>query len=183
MCYCPTPSLHLNLALTGDGAFLFSLKKTLSVWFKSILNYGDTENVLINHLLLVIPVSYPCHYTGYWDTRPETCWVIRASESATRSPSWWSFNQVIPWWRIKPSQLWIRLCSLLPGSAACNCVIMNTADCHLHSVRTRSKLNTRQMLVKTGCGCYSPAGWELYLERQFHIISKQWNICRDPEVL
>ncbi len=25
MCYCPTPTLHLNLALTGDGAFLFSL--------------------------------------------------------------------------------------------------------------------------------------------------------------
>ncbi len=27
----PTPTLHLNLALTGDGAFLFSLKKTHSV--------------------------------------------------------------------------------------------------------------------------------------------------------
>ncbi len=49
-------ALHLNLALTGDGAFLLSLKKTHSVWFISILNYGDTENVLINHLLLVIPV-------------------------------------------------------------------------------------------------------------------------------
>ncbi len=58
MCYCPTPTLHLNLALTGDGAFLFSLKKTHSVWFISVLNYGDTENVLINHLLLVIPMSY-----------------------------------------------------------------------------------------------------------------------------
>ncbi len=58
MCYCPTTTLHLNLnlALTGDGAFLFSLKKTHSVWFIRILNYGDTENVLINHLLLVIPV-------------------------------------------------------------------------------------------------------------------------------
>ncbi len=54
MCYCPTPTLHLNLALTGDGAFLFSLKKTHSLWFISVLNYGDTENVLINHLLLVI---------------------------------------------------------------------------------------------------------------------------------
>ncbi len=39
-------------------------QKTHSVWFISILNYGDTENVLINHLLLVIPVSYPCHYTN-----------------------------------------------------------------------------------------------------------------------
>ncbi len=57
MCYCPTPTLHLNLALTGDGAFLFSLKKTHSVWFISILNYGDTENVLINHLLLVTQIQ------------------------------------------------------------------------------------------------------------------------------
>ncbi len=70
MCYCPTPTLHLNLALTGDGAFLFSLKKTHSVWFISILNYGDTENVLINHLLLVIPMSYPCHYTNLCPHKP-----------------------------------------------------------------------------------------------------------------
>ncbi len=36
-------------------------QKTHSVWFISVLNYGDTENVLINHLLLVIPVSlYKC---------------------------------------------------------------------------------------------------------------------------
>ncbi len=70
MCYCPTPTLHLNLALTGDGAFLFSLKKTHSVWFISVLYYGDTENVLINHLLLVIPVSYPCHYTNLCPHKP-----------------------------------------------------------------------------------------------------------------
>ncbi len=70
MCYCPTPALHLNLALTGDGAFLFSLKKTHSVWFISVLSYGDTENVLINHLLLVIPMSYPCHYTNLCPHKP-----------------------------------------------------------------------------------------------------------------
>ncbi len=70
MCYCPTPTLHLNLALTGDGAFLFSLKKTHSVWFISVLNYGDTENVLINHLLIVIPMSYPCHYTNLCPHKP-----------------------------------------------------------------------------------------------------------------
>ncbi len=70
MCYCPTPTLHLNLALTGDGAFLLSLKKTHSVWFISVLNYGDTENVLINHLLLVIPMSYPCHYTNLCPHKP-----------------------------------------------------------------------------------------------------------------
>ncbi len=70
MCYCPTPTLHLNLALTGDAAFLLSLKKTHSVWFISVLNYGDTENVLINHLLLVIPMSYPCHYTNLCPHKP-----------------------------------------------------------------------------------------------------------------
>ncbi len=70
MCYCPTPTLHLNLALTGDGAFLFSLKKSHSVWFISVLNYGDTENVLINHLLHVIPMSYPCHYTNLCPHKP-----------------------------------------------------------------------------------------------------------------
>ncbi len=70
MCYCPTPTLHLNLALTGDGAFLLSPQKTYSVWFISILNYGDTENVLINHLLLVIPMSYPCHYTNLCPHKP-----------------------------------------------------------------------------------------------------------------
>ncbi len=70
MSYCPTPTLNLNLALTGDGAFLFSLKKTHSVWFISVLNYGDTENVLINHLLLVIPMSYPCHYTNLCPHKP-----------------------------------------------------------------------------------------------------------------
>ncbi len=70
MCYCPTPTLHLNLALTGDGAFLFSLKTTHSVWFISVLNYGDTENVLINHLLLVIPMSYLCHYINLCPHKP-----------------------------------------------------------------------------------------------------------------
>ncbi len=29
MCYCPTPTLHLNLALTGDGAFQLSPQKNL----------------------------------------------------------------------------------------------------------------------------------------------------------
>ncbi len=70
MCYCPTPTLHLNLALTGDGAFLLSPPKMHTVWFISILNYGDTENVLINHLLLVIPMSYPCHYTNLCPHKP-----------------------------------------------------------------------------------------------------------------
>ncbi len=70
MCYCPTPTLHLNLALTRDGAFLLSPQKTHTVWFISVLNYGDTENVLINHLLLVIPMLYPCHYTNLCPHKP-----------------------------------------------------------------------------------------------------------------
>ncbi len=70
MWYCPTTTLHLNLALTGDGAFLLSPPKTHTVWFISILNYGDTENVLINHLLLVIPMLYLCHYTNLCPHKP-----------------------------------------------------------------------------------------------------------------
>ncbi len=45
-------------------------QKTYSVWFISILNYGDTENVLINHLLLVIPMLYLCHYTNLCPHKP-----------------------------------------------------------------------------------------------------------------
>ncbi len=45
-------------------------QKTHSVWFISVLNYGDTENVLKNHLLLVIPMSYPCHYTNLCPHKP-----------------------------------------------------------------------------------------------------------------
>ncbi len=51
-------------------AILLSQKKKKSVWFISLLNYGDTENVLINHLLLVIPMSYPCHYTNLCPHKP-----------------------------------------------------------------------------------------------------------------
>ncbi len=45
-------------------------KKTHSVWFISVLNYGDTENVLINHLFLVIPMPYPCHYINVCPHKP-----------------------------------------------------------------------------------------------------------------
>ncbi len=41
MCYCPTPTLYLNLALTGDCAFQLSPKKPHSVWFISVLKSGD----------------------------------------------------------------------------------------------------------------------------------------------
>ncbi len=79
----PTPKLspHRRRCIS------ISLKTTHSVWFISVLNYGDTENVLINHLLLVIPMSYPCHYTHLCPHKPHkhahththththTCWV------------------------------------------------------------------------------------------------------------
>ncbi len=71
MRYCPksypTPKLSPH---RRHGAFLLSPQKTHTVWFISILNYGDTENVLINHLLLVIPMSYPCHYTNLCPHKP-----------------------------------------------------------------------------------------------------------------
>ncbi len=69
MCYCPTPTLHLNLALTGDGAFQLSPQKTYSLWFIRIFNYGELWR-RINHLLLVIPVSYLCHYTNLCPHKP-----------------------------------------------------------------------------------------------------------------
>ncbi len=54
-----------NLPLTENYVhFYFLKKKTNSVRLIRVLNNGDTENVLINHLLLLIPVSYPCHYTN-----------------------------------------------------------------------------------------------------------------------
>ncbi len=49
--YCPTPKLSPH----RRTVHLYP-QKTHSVWFRSVLNYWDTENVLINHLLLVIPV-------------------------------------------------------------------------------------------------------------------------------
>ncbi len=60
----PTPYMKLC-------TFLLS-QKTHSVIFISLLNYGDTEIVLINHLLLVIPMSYPCHYTNLCPHKPHT---------------------------------------------------------------------------------------------------------------
>ncbi len=63
----PTPKLspHRRLCIYTSPP-----QKTHSVWFISILNYGDTKNVLINHLLLVIPMSYPCHYTNLCPHKP-----------------------------------------------------------------------------------------------------------------
>ncbi len=62
----PTPKLspHRRLYISTFP------KKTHSVWFISVLNYGDTENDLINHLLLVIPMSYPCHYKNVCPHKP-----------------------------------------------------------------------------------------------------------------
>ncbi len=64
----PTPKLspHRRRCIS-----IFPQKKlTLYIWFISILNYGDTDNVLINHLLLVIPMLYPCHYTNLCPHKP-----------------------------------------------------------------------------------------------------------------
>ncbi len=41
MCYRPTPTLHLNLALTGNFLHFYFLKKTNSVWLISVLKSVD----------------------------------------------------------------------------------------------------------------------------------------------
>ncbi len=74
VCYCPTPTLHLNLALTGDCAFLLlppppkkKKKKTHSVWFISVLKSGDMGQCPHKSPspcnTYVIPVSYTHTHT------------------------------------------------------------------------------------------------------------------------
>ncbi len=63
MCY----ALHLQPKLSPHRRWCISIfpqKNSLCMIYKRF-NYGDTEMSLINHLLLVIPMSYPCHYT-HW---------------------------------------------------------------------------------------------------------------------
>ncbi len=48
----------------------YFLKKTTFIWFINLFNYGDTKNVLINHLLLVTPMSYLCHFTNLCPHKP-----------------------------------------------------------------------------------------------------------------
>ncbi len=49
--------------------FKFSKKHHL-VCFLSLLNYGDIGSVLIKHLQIVIPLSYPCYYTNLCPHKP-----------------------------------------------------------------------------------------------------------------
>ncbi len=56
-----------KLPQKGIVHFLIT-NKTNSEWFKSSLN--NTENVLKNHLLIVITMSYPCHYTNSCPRKP-----------------------------------------------------------------------------------------------------------------
>ncbi len=55
----PTPKLSPHRRRVH---FRYSKKHHL-VCFLSLLNYGDIGSVLIKHLQIVIPLSYPCHYT------------------------------------------------------------------------------------------------------------------------
>ncbi len=61
MCYCPTPKLspHRRLSIST-----FSKKLTLYD-LEAFWKMGTWGNVLISHLLLVIPMSYLCHYTNW----------------------------------------------------------------------------------------------------------------------
>ncbi len=62
----PTPKLspHRRRCIST-----FTQKNSLCMIYKHF-KYGDTENVLINHLLLVIPMLYPCHYTNVCPHKP-----------------------------------------------------------------------------------------------------------------
>ncbi len=62
----PTPKLSPHRRLC---AFL-DFKKTPFSMFLSLLNYGDIGSVLINHLHIVIPLSYPCYYTNLCPHKP-----------------------------------------------------------------------------------------------------------------
>ncbi len=60
MCYFPTPTLHLNLALTGDCTFLHSPKK---------LTLYDLEAFW----KVTFTLSYLCHYTYSCSHLSQTC--------------------------------------------------------------------------------------------------------------
>ncbi len=62
----PTP----KLSLTGDCVHFRFSKKHHLICFLSLLNYGDIGSVLINHLHIVIPLSYPCYYTNLCPHKP-----------------------------------------------------------------------------------------------------------------
>ncbi len=63
----PTPKLSPHRRTVC--IFRFSKKQHL-VCFLSLLNYGDIGSVLIKHLQIVIPLSYPCHYTNLCPHKP-----------------------------------------------------------------------------------------------------------------
>ncbi len=55
----PKPTPYRKLC-----AVLLSQKKAFCMIYKPFEILGTWGNVLIRHLLLVIPMSYPCHYTN-----------------------------------------------------------------------------------------------------------------------
>ncbi len=63
----PTPKLSPHRRLCASLDFQ---KKHHLVCFLSLLNYGDIGSVLIKHLQIVIPLSYPCYYTNLCPHKP-----------------------------------------------------------------------------------------------------------------
>ncbi len=110
----PTPKLTPHRRLCASLDF----QKTPFSMFLSLLNYGDIGSVLIKHIQIVIPLSYPCHYTNLCPHKPHkpahpntnTCfYIIRLTfhiglMSRTRNPKvvglslrsdrdcWWGVN-------------------------------------------------------------------------------------------
>ncbi len=57
-------ALHLNLSLQETLCIFTFSKNSFCMIYKPFEIWGHWVNVLISHLLLVIPMSYPCHYTN-----------------------------------------------------------------------------------------------------------------------
>ncbi len=66
--YRPTTTLHLPL--TGNFVHFYFLKKTHSVWFISLLNYGDTEIVLLKSPSPCNTYAIPYNYTNLCPHKP-----------------------------------------------------------------------------------------------------------------
>ncbi len=86
----PTPKLSPHRKLC---AFILSQKKTNSVWFISLLNYGDTENVLMNHLPPVIPVIPMSFYKFVSSNHKNTHTCARAHTHTHTQNVYWCYTE------------------------------------------------------------------------------------------
>ncbi len=68
MCYCPTPTLHLNLALTGDILHFYNFKKTFSLF----LNYSTISGLSGGFICEFLQFCY-CLFGCWWSDKDTDC--------------------------------------------------------------------------------------------------------------